>query len=219
MPERAVVFDFDGVIVDSEAAHEEALVAAAGKVGLSVIRDEQPGRYAGLGDAEAFERIGAANGQRLSEETMRVLIALKGVAFSAIAQTGAIRAYPPTLSLMRALADAGVPTGVCSGSHADDVEPLLESLELLPLVRAVVTADDVKRTKPDPEGYLLAASRLGVPPARCVAVEDSPAGIEAAAAAGYRVVAVCHTFSRERLGGAHEVCERIDDLTVESLLA
>jgi beta-phosphoglucomutase len=219
MGERAVVFDFDGVLADSESAHEEALVAASAKLGLTVIRNEIPGRYVGLGDVEAFERIAADNGVRLNEENMRLLIALKGVAFASRAHVGAAPAYPGSLELLRSVHDAGIPVAVCSGSRRDDIEPMLESMGILPLLRTVVSADDVEKTKPDPSPYLLTAERLGLPPARCIAIEDSPAGITAALTAGYRVHAVCHTFERAQLSAAHHTHACIADLTLDLLLA
>jgi sugar-phosphatase len=78
----------------------------------------------------------------------------------------------------------------------------------LPLPRVLITADEVSRSKPHPDGYLIAAARLGAEPARCVVVEDAPVGIEAGRAAGMRVVAVATTFAREDL--ACELC--VDDL-------
>src|SRR4051812_46849166 len=160
MREPGIVFDFDGVLVDSEAVHERTLLAAAAKLGMTAIRGERPGRYVGLGDVEAFEQIAAANGRRLSAEDMELLIAMKGVAFGAAAEVGAIDAYPGAVSLVREAAAAGHPVAVCSGSRRDDIEPLLDSLGVLGLLATVVSADDVEKTKPDPAPYLLVASRL-----------------------------------------------------------
>ena len=219
MREPGIVFDFDGVLVDSESVHERALLAAAAKLGMTAIRDERPGRYVGLGDVEAFERIAAANGRQLSADEMTLLIAMKGVAFGAASNAGAIDAYPGAVALLREASAAGHPVAVCSGSRRDDIEPILESLGVLPLLATVVSADDVEKTKPDPAPYLLVADRLGLSPARCLALEDSPAGITAALAAGLRVHALCHTFGPERLAGAHRIHDGISGLTLAALLS
>ena len=110
------------------------------------------------------------------------------------------------------------PVAVCSGSHRGDIEPMLEGWDVLSLLQTLVSADDVDKTKPDPAPYLLAAARLSLDPARCVAIEDSPAGIAAARAAGFRVHAVCHTFERARLGDAHQVHDHISELSLDSIL-
>jgi beta-phosphoglucomutase-like phosphatase (HAD superfamily) len=85
--------------------------------------------------------------------------------------------------------------------------------------RAIVTAEDVTRGKPDPQVFLLAAQRLGVPPARCVVFEDTAVGIDAARAGGMRVVGVTTTHPAERLAGATWIVRRLDELRVADLAA
>jgi beta-phosphoglucomutase len=203
MPLRAIVFDFDGVLVDSEAAHGAGLAAAAAALGME-IRGERPDWYVGLGDHECFERIARANGRVPDAGLIADLVARKAEAFCRLSREGRISAYPGSFELLRSAAGR-VPVAVCSGSHRRDIEPLLERHRASGLLSALVAADDVARTKPDPEPYLLAAKRLGVRPPDCVAIEDSPAGIASAVGAGLRVHAVCHSFPRERLGAAHHV--------------
>ena len=86
----------------------------------------------------------------------------------------------------------------------------------LPMPAVLVTADDVERGKPDPEAYMLAAERLGMPPERCIVIEDAPTGIAAALAAGMRVVAVATTFPRDELGEATVVVRRLSDIRVST---
>lgn len=202
-----IVFDFDGVLVDSEPAHGRGLAVAAASLGMD-IHESDPRWYVGLGDRECFQRIAAGNARTLGDEDLAVLTRRKAEAFSAASLDGCIRPYPGAVELVRAAAAAG-PIGLCSGSHARDIRPLLASLGIAESFRTLVTADDVARNKPHPDGYLLAAERLGVRPDSCITIEDSPAGIAAALAAGYRVVAVCHSFPREKLGRAHHICETI----------
>jgi HAD superfamily hydrolase (TIGR01509 family) len=218
-PDRAIVFDFDGVLADSEAAHEQALVESAATLGLNVVRNDRPGRYVGVGDVEAFERIAADNRTELTPEQIRTLIGHKGAAFARLAHGGTVRTYPGSTELLHAVHARGIPVAVCSGSRRDDIVPMLEAMGLLPLLATVVSADDVERTKPDPAPYLLTAARLSLPPSKCTAIEDSPAGIAAALAAGFRVHAVCHTFARDRLSGAHHIHAAATDLTLDHLLA
>lgn len=217
MPARAIVFDFDGVIVDSEPAHAGAIEAALAEFGMSLPGKQEYGRYIGRGDRECFAEVAKERGRELRPDDMERLVGLKAVAFLAAARSGVIRPYAGTVALLREAADAG-PVGVCSGSMRESVEPVLELLGLRNRVRVLVTASDVLRNKPDPEPYLLAAARLGLDAGRCIAVEDSPAGIRSARDAGYTVHAVCHSFGRERLGEAHRVHESAEGLRIEDLL-
>jgi beta-phosphoglucomutase len=218
MPARAIVFDFDGVLVDSEAVHERALLDAAAALGMTPPRGHRPGRYVGLGDVEAFALVARACGRELSPEELRRGIAIKGEAFARAIRSGSIPAYLGAVELLRE-AVAAVPVAVCSGSRLADIEPVLRALGVLELLATVVSADDVERTKPDPAPYRLVVQRLGLDAPQCAAIEDSPAGIASARGAGLRVHAVCHTFERDRLAGAHHLHARIADLSVEWLLA
>jgi beta-phosphoglucomutase len=207
MSDRCIVFDFDGVIVDSEPAHGRGLELAAAALGMS-IREPNPRWYVGLGDRECFLRIAETNARQLSSDQLQELIRLKAEEFSRASREGYITPYPGAVELVRESAER-FSIALCSGSHARDILPILERLRIAPCFRTVVTADDVSRNKPDPEGYLLAAERLGSEPGRCTTIEDSPAGISAARAAGYRVIGVLHSFPPERLHEAHELCGSI----------
>jgi HAD superfamily hydrolase (TIGR01509 family) len=212
----AIVFDFDGIIVDSEPAHCRSIEAALASMGMGFPRKHEYARYIGRGDREVMAEVAAEQGRVVSAAEMEQLVREKSAAFLDLARTGFIKAYPGSVELMRAAAGV-VPVAVCSGSERAIVGPVLESLGVMGLLRTVVTANDVPRPKPDPAGYVLAAARLGVEPARAVAIEDSPTGIRAAREAGYRVCGVCHSFPRERLSGAHEVCETIAAVTLGRL--
>jgi beta-phosphoglucomutase len=215
MPIRAIVFDFDGVIADSEACHGQALATAAAALGLT-IHDPNPAWYVGLGDTECFERIALANRRSLTPDSLHIFKHHKAAAFADLSRAGHIVPYPGALELVRAAA-ARMPIAVCSGSRRGDIEPILAAHDLLGLLATLVTADDVPRTKPDPAPYLLTAQRLNVPPADCLAIEDSPAGIAAARTAGCQVHAVCHNFPRERLSQAHHIHPCIADAAQQIL--
>lgn len=218
MPEtRAIVFDFDGVIVDSEPGHARAIAVAVAGLGMTFRHEHDFGRYIGRGDRECLHEIAAENGRELSPRDMDLLVQAKAEAFMAAARSGLVRPYPGAVELIRAAAERG-PVAVCSGSVRGVVEPVLGILGLRQVLGAVVTCDDVTRNKPDPASYLLAAERLGIDPRQATAIEDSPTGIKAARAAGYRVVGVCHSFSAERLAEAHQVHAKIADAAAALLV-
>ncbi len=215
---RAIVFDFDGVIVDSEPAHALAIEAALARFGMPFPGRSDYGRYIGRGDRECFAEVAREQGRELTPADMERLVALKADAFVVEARSGRIKPYAGTVALLRAAAAAGH-VGVCSGSIRASVEPVLEALGLIELLSVMVTADDVKRNKPHPEPYLLAATKLGLEPGACIAVEDSPTGIKSARGAGYTVHAVCHSFPRDRLSEAHRVHDSSEGMTIADLVA
>jgi HAD superfamily hydrolase (TIGR01509 family) len=112
-----------------------------------------------------------------------------------------------------------VPVAIVSGAFRAEIEPVVTAAGIRPELSAVVTADDVERGKPDPEGYLLAVSQLGVEAAGTIAFEDTEAGVASAKAAGLRCIAVRGTLPDERLAQADELVDEIDVALVKRLLA
>jgi len=212
-----VVFDFDGVVCDSEPLHERALRAAAESDGMGFTTETFREHFIGMGEVGCFRALAELHGRVLSGPEIAELSRRKVEAFGAV-----IDAEPPVpnrgaCELIRAAAEAGA-VALCSGSRRGEVVPILERLGVLGLFGAVVTADDVDEPKPDPAGYRLACARIGIAPGEAVALEDSPPGLIAARAAGLATAAVCHSYPRDRLDADH-IVERIDQLSIEVLLA
>jgi HAD superfamily hydrolase (TIGR01509 family) len=128
-----------------------------------------------------------------------------------------VPACPGAVELLRASASV-VPIAVCSGSPKRTVEALLVALGVRDLLKVVVSLNDVSRGKPDPEPYLMTAQRMGFDPIDCIAIEDTPAGVRSAIAAGLRVVAVGHSVPASKLSEAHAFVRHIADLSVDDLL-
>jgi beta-phosphoglucomutase family hydrolase len=199
----AVLFDLDGVLVDSRAHHLTAWQRFARERGI----EPEPGyfhRTFGLrNDAILGGLVGGASEadlERMAEEKERI--------FREIAR-GRIALLPGARELLAFLREQEVAKAVVTSTPRANLEMILESLGLAGWFEALVTAEDVTRGKPDPEGFLLAARKLGIEPRRCVVIEDAPAGLEAAKAAGMRAIGVTTTHPAADLGAA--------DLVVESL--
>ena len=198
---RAVLFDLDGVLVDSNPIAERHWRLWAERHGLDA--GEIARTHHGRPTAETVRRVAphldAAHEARLKET-------------AEADDTDGLRAYAGAAALL-----AGLPDGrwaiATSGTRRTATFRLAHVG--LPEPAALVTADDVERGKPAPDPYLLAARTLGVDPADCVVVEDAPAGIEAAHAAGARVVAVASTNAPDALAGADAVVDRLAALRVE----
>jgi len=210
---HAIVFDFDGTLVDTEPLHELALAAACRPHGVPVAH----GSTIGLADEDALINAFAAAGKPITLDHLPALKRVKTDAYLDLVRTRQITVYDGALELLRAAAVLG-PVGICTAAVREEVDAVLGRLGIADALGAVVTATDVAAKKPDPEGYTLIASRLRIPPERCVAIEDSPRGVESARRAGMVVVGVEHTTSREHLSEAHEIRAAIRDLRAPELI-
>lgn len=194
-PFAAVLFDLDGVIVDSTEIHYRAWTEFARELGHTPSASDllaANGRRAG-------ETIRAWFGDRFSDEEIAALVREKEARANRLLATSALPTIPGVRLFVEALVRAGVPRAVATSAVPANAELALERAGLRGAFDVVVTAADVSRGKPAPDPWLLAASRLGVAPGACLVVEDAVSGIRAAKAAGARCLALATTFPRERL--------------------
>jgi beta-phosphoglucomutase len=212
---QAVIFDFDGVLVDSEPLHLACFQEVLAPRGVTLTAEAYYGRYLGFDDAEAFRQALRDAGRDAEPAELDRMIAAK----TALVQRALRRdvpALPGAAELIGALAGAGVPLAVCSAALREEIRLALETLGVWGGFAAVVAAEDVQRCKPDPQGYRLslehlrAATGRALPAERCCACEDSPAGVRAAKAAGLRVLAVTSSYAAADL---HEADAVVNDLT------
>lgn len=185
MPNTAVIFDMDGLMVDTEPLSRRAWDEVTGAYGLT-IDDALYGRMLGRRTAESARLVLAELPLPLSAAE---LVERKTAAYLAILD-GGVPAMPGLMQLVDALAAAGVPWGVATSTPRRIALYNLKALGLAERCGVVAAGDEVAQGKPAPDLFLLAAARLGVDPARCLALEDSVTGCQAAAAAGMRVIAV-----------------------------
>jgi beta-phosphoglucomutase len=215
---RAIIFDFDGVIVHSEPTHLLAVREVVEPLGLHVPHQVYYERYVHLPDRELLRRVLADNQREVAPDQLERRLGAKHDAFERLLARGdAVHVYPGVLELLRECSRRA-PLGLCTAAQARTVRAVLGSLDVLPLFHAVTTADDVARSKPDPLPYARTAALLNTPAAECVAVEDTVGGLTSAKGAGCRAVAVGHTLPRERLTLADHFVERVATLTAGILL-
>jgi beta-phosphoglucomutase family hydrolase len=184
-----VLFDMDGVLVDSYRPHLESWQALAREEELPFDR-EALARAFGRTSREIIATLWpdrAEDAERLSER--------KEAAYRALIEAD-FPAMPGAAELVRDLDAAGLALALASSGPPANVELALERLRVRDCFAAVVTGHDVRRGKPDPQVFLLAAERLGLPPAGCVVIEDAPVGVRAAHAAGMAAVALLSTGRR-----------------------
>ena len=205
---RAVVFDWDGVVVDSSAHHERSWEILAAKRGLPLPPDHFK-RGFGKKNNVIIPDLGWATDPaevdalaREKEEIYRSLVREKG-----------IEPLPGVRELLAALQTAEIPCAIGSSTERANLDCLLDLMDLRKFFRVIVSGEEVVHGKPDPSIFLLAAERLGVAPAECVVIEDALVGIEAAKRAGMPVLAVAATEPLEALGSADAATASMVEVT------
>jgi HAD superfamily hydrolase (TIGR01509 family) len=213
----AVIFDFDGIILDSETPEYESHRRIYERFGVALTVEEWCGvigTWSEGHDEQWFTRLCARSA---SPPDRDAYFAERRRIFEEIVPADSMRGVRALLSTLRT---AGIPVAVASSAPARWVVGAVERLGIAAQFGAVVTGDQVAHRKPAPDVYLAAAARLGVDPARSVAIEDSNPGIAAARSAGMKTVAIPHWLTeRHDLSGADLTVAHAGELTIERLAA
>lgn len=211
----AAIFDWDGVIIDSSRQHEASWELLAQAENLRLPQNHFQLSF-GMKNQNIIPEIlewttDPHEIQRLSDR--------KEAFYRDVLRTTGMKPLPGVLPWLRQWKSADVPCAVGTSTDLLNVETAMSLAGLDDFFSAVASSEDVTRGKPDPEVFLKAAAKVGVVPERCVVFEDAPSGVEAGLAAGMKVVAVTTTRPAERLGGAHRVVGRLDELELGQLAA
>ena len=209
---EAVLWDLDGVLVDTARFHFQAWRQLFDELGRS-FGEEDFRRTFGLRNDLIFR----AELPDTSAEEMERLSEHKEALFRRFA-AGTVTPLPGALELVLRAGEGGRRMALVTSTPRANIDFVLGQTGLAEAFETIVAAEDVSRGKPDPEGYLLAAGRLGVPPERCLVIEDAPGGIEAGRRAGMHTLAVTTTHSREELAAADTIVDGLDDPVTTALL-
>ncbi len=208
-----VIFDMDGVLVDSTEAHYVAWCGLGEEIGMTCTR----GIFESTFGMHNRQIIPLWLERELSDEELDRFSHRKEEIYRELAPSS-IAALPGARELIRALAEeSDFALAVGSSAPRANVDLVLEILGAADSFTAFSTGDEVRRGKPDPEVFLLAARKLGLPPGRCVVIEDAPQGVKAGIAAGAKVVAVTSTKPAAELREAHLVVDSLAELDPERL--
>ena len=218
---QAVIFDFDGVIADSEPLHFRAFQQALAEDGLELTPKEYYGRYLGYDDVGAFQAYGQDHGLPMDAGRVAALVARKGAKLQAMLAGGSVL-FPGAVEFVRIAASA-VPIAIASGALRHEIDEVIEAAGVADLFAAIVASGDTPESKPSPAPYRLAFERLrdtsgaALDPRRCVAIEDSRWGLESARRAGLRCVGVTNSYPADELTGAELVVSGLQALTLDAL--
>jgi HAD superfamily hydrolase (TIGR01509 family) len=218
---RAIVFDFDGVIANSEPLHFQAFQDILADEGVPFGESEYYAQYLGFDDLGVFATVGAARGRSWTGAEMAALVTRKARRLEDL-ERGRSVLFPGAAAAVERLAGR-CPLAIASGALRAEILRTLGRERLDRHFQVVVGAEDVPAGKPAPDPYLRAVEQLSaaasraIAPAECVAVEDSHWGIASARAAGLRTVGVTHTYAADALAGAELVVASLDLLTWDLL--
>jgi len=206
-----VIFDMDGVLVDSAEPHFKSWQLLAAENGGTVTREQFSSTFGRQNNDIIPMLFGAVDAARLrqladrKEELYREL-----VRHDTPVLAGAVE-------LVRALHDDGIRLAVGSSGPLANIELVLRAMGVRDCISVIVSGDDVTRGKPDPQVFSLACEGMGLPAANCAVIEDAPVGVQAARAAGAKAVAVLTYHPASSFEGADCVVERLADLTPDKI--
>ena len=219
---RAIVFDFDGVIANSEPLHFRGYRDVLAEEGVTLAEPDYYAQYLGFDDVGAFQAIGAKHGAAWTGAQIKDLVARKAVRLEALESDGSIL-FPGAADAIRR-ASAAMPIAIASGARGAEIRRVLEREHLLTCFAAIVAAEDTPVSKPAPDPYLRALALLApatganLRGAECVAIEDSVWGLASARSAGLKTVGVTHTYEASALTTADLVIGGLDALDIEQLV-
>lgn len=226
---RAIIFDFDGIIVNSEPLILKLMQEMAALEGFNLTEEEYYRDYLALDDRGVVELLFRRHDRPIDPARRDELIQWKERAYWAGIQDG-LPSFPDAVAFVRRVAAARYPLAIASGSLRAEIEHLLQTIGLLDLFPVLVSADDTAKSKPDPEVYLKAVEGLrhaafnpcvGHAPllaAECLAIEDAAAGVNAAHAAGMKCMALAHSLPLEGLQHAEWVYNNFGEVNFEQII-
>lgn len=202
---KAVLFDMDGVIVDSEPLHVAAFQATLENYGHTLTDEQYKQHFAGKTDEAGFKQYFDFINETVE---LPIIMGEKATAYLELAADQLVP-YPGVIELIRELAARNIQLALVTGSLRAEAEITLKTFGIAEYFTAIVAAEDISHSKPNPEGYVKGAAALNVNPAECIVIEDAPSGVKAARAAGMKCLAVTNTHSIDALQEATVVVDQL----------
>ncbi|MHC4678876.1 MAG: HAD family hydrolase [Planctomycetota bacterium] len=219
---RAVIFDFDGVITDSEILHLRAFNRSLVPYGIEISTKDYYTDYLGFSDFDCYKALIDNGLLNIDEQQIAGVIGQKSKIFEELTRTEG-RTIEGVHEFLKMLEESKVPMAICSGSLLTEIEVMLDEAKLRHFFAVIVSAEQVKKGKPSPEGFLLTLLKLNKkrhPPiaaGECIVIEDSRWGLEAGNAAGMHTIAVTNSYEADQLTLAEKVVAKLNELTLDDL--
>jgi beta-phosphoglucomutase len=221
---KAIIFDFNGVILNDEPLHFQSMRDAVSESGILITREEYWEKYLPLDDMRCLEAIILNHGAKLTAEERAAILKRKTFIYHKLLNDQ-FPLFPGAAEIILSFARV-FPLALASGARRDEIETTLRATGLMDCFRVIVAAEDFTLGKPHPESFLLALRGLNqvldgtmpaILPGECLVVEDSVSGIEGARAAGMICLAVANSYPPSDLGHANRVVSSLQDVCLDSL--
>lgn len=217
---KAVIFDFDGVITDSEILHLRAFNQVLAEHNIEITTKDYYKDYLGLSDLDLLKLLVDKGLLKLTDR-LEDIASKKKKAFEQLAKTEG-RIIEGVRDFLQMLKQHNIPMAICSGALLAEIELILEQAKLRSFFDVIVSAEDVKKGKPNPAGFVLTLQRLNKkhPPisaGQCIVIEDSHWGLEAAKAAGMHTIAITNSYDAKQLSMAEKVVNKLSELSISDL--
>jgi len=219
---RAVIFDFDGVITDSEILHLRSFNRVLAQYGIEITTKAYYKDYLGLTDFECFKLVVNEKQLGLDDQRIANLMKQKTQIFEQLAETEG-RIIEGVHDFLIMLEQNNILMAICSGAVLAEIELILEQARLRHFFAAIVSADQIKKGKPHPEGFLLTLQKINqerddpILRQQCIVIEDSHWGLKAAKAAGMHSIAVTNSYDADQLTLAEKIVTRLNELSIRDL--
>jgi len=210
---RTILWDMDGVISDSYSFHFAAWQETFAKRGIKFTKEDFTQLFGTRNDFI----IRSVMGRKLPERAIKIMVQEKEVTFRRKAAEN-IKPFPGVVRLLNALKKGNFKLGLVSSAPKENIDLVLSKLNLSGIFDCIVSGQEVSKSKPSPQIYLLAAKKLEVTPNDCVVIEDSPLGVKAAKTAGMRCLAITNTHTRQKLTEADRVADSLENVDLITLL-
>jgi beta-phosphoglucomutase len=219
---QAVIFDFDGVIVDSEMLHLKAFNIALAPYGVQITKEQYYKEMLGLTDLDLFKTIIEKDFPKADDKKLKELLEKKRTAFENLARTEC-RTISGVKEFLDNLKANKIPMAICSGALLGEIKIILDANHLADYFEVIVSAEQVKRGKPFPDGFLLTLQKLNekirpkIMPGHCIVIEDSQWGLIAAKKAGMKTIAVTNSYAADQLSSADKITETLAEISIKDL--
>ncbi len=219
---KAVIFDFDGVITDSEVLHLRAFNRSLVPYGVEIPTKDYYTNYLGFSDFDCYKTLIDNGLLNIDEQQIGCIIKKKSKLFEELSKTEG-RTIEGVHEFLQMLEKNKIPMAICSGSLIVEIEVMLEESRLRHFFAEIVSAEQVKKGKPHPEGFILALQKLNknCPPpiaaGECIVIEDSHWGLQAGKAAGMHTIAVTNSYDAGQLTIAEKIVAHLNELTINDL--
>ena len=219
---KAIIFDFDGVITDSEVLHLRAFNQSLVPFGIEISTKDYYTNYLGFSDFDCYKALVDNGLLKIDERQFDGIIKKKSKIFEELTKTEG-RTIEGVHEFLQMLENNNILMAICSGSLLVEIELMLQESGLRHFFAVIVSAEQVRKGKPHPEGFLLCLKKLNkkyYPPiaaGECIVIEDSHWGLQAGKAAGMHTVAVTNSYDAQQLSMAEKIVFRLNELTINDL--